>query len=105
MDPRRGDRPTMPIRALFHERLAAWRLAPSGRNRARAHCHCRPADRTRARLQLEGLEDRCLLSGGPPITEFPLPSGNQPYQIAAGLDGNLWFTIIGTGGDLGMINP
>src|SRR5215471_9255439 len=26
------------------------------------------------------------------ITEFPLPKDSSPYEIAAGPDGNLWFT-------------
>ena len=27
------------------------------------------------------------------VTEFPVPTAaSQPYQITAGLDGNLWFT-------------
>jgi hypothetical protein len=32
-----------------------------------------PGDRTRRQLRLEGLEDRCLLSGISSITEFPPP--------------------------------
>ena len=60
--------------------------------------------RTRVRFQLEGLEDRCLLSGGPAITEFPLPGGGTvPYQIVAGSDGNLWFSL-SRGGYIGRIN-
>jgi virginiamycin B lyase len=50
----------------------------------------RLADRVRARPRLEGLEDRCLLS--PTITEFPVPGKAGPNQVAAGPDGNLWFT-------------
>ena len=34
-------------------------------------------------LRLEGLEDRCLLSGISAITEFPLPSGSSLSEIAA----------------------
>jgi streptogramin lyase len=42
-------------------------------------------------LAVELLENRCLLSGG--ITEFPVPDANgQPFGIAAGPDGNIWFT-------------
>jgi streptogramin lyase len=31
------------------------------------------------------------------FTEFSLPSGSSPFQIASGPDGNLWFTDVGTG--------
>ena len=45
----------------------------------------------RARLQLERLEERCLLTGA--ITEFPiLTAGSGPFGIVTGPDGNLWFT-------------
>jgi streptogramin lyase len=27
------------------------------------------------------------------LSQFPVPSSEQPYQIATGADGNLWFTI------------
>ena len=61
----------------------------------------RSADRVRARPRLEGLEDRCLLS----ITEFPVPTaGADPWAIATGPDGNLWFTER-DGNKIGMINP
>jgi virginiamycin B lyase len=44
-----------------------------------------------ARLRVERLEDRCLLSGG--ITELPFPGGfGAPVNITSGPDGNLWFT-------------
>jgi len=63
---------------------------------------------TRARFRLEGLEDRCLLSGISAITEFPLPSGsltNSAVQgITTGPDGNVWFTDPGANA-IGMINP
>jgi streptogramin lyase len=63
--------------------------------------------RTRARFRLEGLEERCLLSGISSITEFPLPSpqgqGNLT-GITVGPDGNLWFTDWGDN-SIGMINP
>jgi streptogramin lyase len=59
---------------------------------------------------LEHLEDRRLLTGG--ITELPFPSGfGQPFDIAAGPDGNLWFTQETTGTDtissdhIGRITP
>jgi streptogramin lyase len=69
----------------------------------------RPFDwtRSRARFQLEGLEERCLLSGISGISEFQnggLGSDFQsPRQIAAGPDGNLWFTP--TGEAIATINP
>ncbi len=61
--------------------------------------------RVRARVELERLEDRCLLSGGPTITEFPLPAsgGSVPNGIVAGPDGNVWFAL--DSGSIGMINP
>lgn len=65
---------------------------------------------TRTQLQLEGLEDRCLLSGISSITEFPLPSGSfsstmwSPEGITTGPDGNIWFTEAGADA-IGMINP
>jgi streptogramin lyase len=61
----------------------------------------RVRERTRIRPKLEGLEDRSLLS----ITEFPVPTpGATPWSIAAGPDGNLWFTER-DGNKVGMINP
>jgi streptogramin lyase len=61
----------------------------------------RSVDRVRAQPRLEGLEDRCLLS----ITEFPVPTpGAMPWSIAAGPDGNLWFTERDAN-KVGMINP
>jgi streptogramin lyase len=57
--------------------------------------------RTWARLQIEGLEDRYLLS----ITEFPVPTPSATtWSIADGPDGNLWFTER-DGNKVGMINP
>src|SRR5262245_60259804 len=43
----------------------------------------------RARLELEALDDRILLS----VTEFPLPDTltPRPEGITRGPDGNLWF--------------
>jgi len=71
---------------------------PNGRLRRAVR---RPLDRTRARFQLEGLEDRCLLS----ITEFPVPTPSATtWSIASGPDGNLWFTER-DGNKIGMINP
>jgi len=65
----------------------------------------RASRRTRARFALEGLEDRCLLSSISGITEFPVPGTTfSPNGIAAGPDGNLWFTDGGHNA-IGMINP
>ncbi len=52
----------------------------------------RPARGTRRTAPaIEGLEDRRLLSIS--ITEFPIPTANSdPTAIAAGPDGNIWFT-------------
>ena len=54
----------------IHRRIAGHR---AGRHRRRRPDR-RPSDRTRARFRLEGLEDRCLLSGISAITEFPSPA-------------------------------
>jgi len=67
-----------------------------------------PGDRTRRQFRLEGLEDRCLLSGISAITEFPLPSGSSlPGAVGAittGPDGNIWFSDPGAN-SIGTINP
>ena len=59
--------------------------------------------------RLEGLEDRCLLSGQVAITAFPIPTANySPYGITTGPDGNLWFTEPNNmypGNNIGVINP
>jgi len=67
----------------------------------------RPSDRsrTRARFRLEGLEDRCLLSGISAVTSFPTPSqGNGDSGITTGPDGNVWFTEPGAS-KIAMISP
>ena len=53
----------------------------------RAASRHRSQDRTRnrARFRLEGLEDRCLLSGISAITEFNLPSGNFSGNSSGGI--------------------
>ncbi len=62
----------------------------------------RRLDRSRRRFGLEGLEERCLLSGLSSVTEYSAPQA-LAGPIAAGPDGNLWF---GMGNDeLGEINP
>jgi len=61
-------------------------------------------DRRRARFRLEGLEERCLLSGISAITEFSAPVANFRDAITAGPDGNLWFTEYSANA-IGMINP
>jgi virginiamycin B lyase len=38
------------------------------------------------------------------VTEFPLPSGSEPFGITTGPDGNLWFTERGLG-QIGLITP
>jgi uncharacterized repeat protein (TIGR01451 family) len=56
-----------------------------------------------ARLQVEGLEWRSLLSVT--INEFPVPTtGSDPTDIATGPDGDLWFTE-SLGNKIGQINP
>ena len=59
-----GLTPLTRIRSFEH------RLAQHGRRAHRSQC---TPDRTRARFQLEGLEERCLLSGISSITEYNLP--------------------------------
>jgi streptogramin lyase len=63
----------------------------------------RRSDRTRARFQLEGLEERWLLS----VTEFSLPAPHGARAITTGPDGNLWFTDGGffQQGWIGVVNP
>jgi parallel beta-helix repeat protein len=50
----------------------------------------------------------CLVASGPitgSITEFPIPTvGSEPIGIAAGPDGNLWFTEF-VGNNIGQISP
>ncbi len=48
-----------------------------------------------------------LGKGEPQITEFPIPKENYPNQIAAGPEGNMWFTDSGFGGGarIGRITP
>ena len=68
--------------------------------------------RTLARLATTWLVLLCsaltALSGGvaaagPAITEFVLPTGNsQPWTVAAGPDGNVWFTEF-LGNNIGRI--
>lgn len=57
----------------------------------------------RARLAVEMLEHRCLMTTTAAITAFSIPSGNSPFGVAAGPDGNVWFTE--KAGEIGMINP
>ena len=87
----------MPLPASIHELVAELGFATLRTKRQRA----RPTIRRPhpARPRVEGLEDRCLLS----ITEFPVTSGGNLYSIAAGSDGNLWFTQLGA--NIGKINP
>ena len=46
------------------------------------------SSRASFRPRIEGLEHRCLLS----ITEYPVAAGSAPIGIAAGPDGNLYYT-------------
>src|SRR5215217_7901475 len=39
------------------------------------------------------------------ITEFPVSAGTVPYGIAAGADGNVWFTDVGATPAIGRITP
>lgn len=85
------------------KRVVGLGLASFGRTRARSRRVSR--ERTRSRFHLEGLEDRCLLSGISGFAEFPVPSANIATDgITAGPDGNLWFVERSTG-KIGQINP
>jgi len=63
-----------------------------------------PERRRTYRPRLEALEERCQLAVT--ITEFSsgLSANSSPQYIAAGQDGNLWFTE-GGGGAIGRITP
>jgi len=89
--------PLVPIRG-FESRAVEHdhRTRPGRRSPDRA--------RTRARFQLEGLEERCLLSGISSISEFPVPVARGLNAITAGPDGNVWFTEESANA-IGMINP
>ena len=90
------------VPSTFQNRLVRLGIAGIGRDRPRAY---RRSDHTRVGFRLEGLEDRCLLSGISGITEFALPSpGSSLTGITAGPDGNLWFADRGSNA-IGMINP
>jgi streptogramin lyase len=91
-----------------HQRIAGLSFTPFASDRRCACRHSSQRNRARSwtRFQLEGLEDRCLLSSISGVTEFPVPGGvtPQPNSIAAGRDGNLWFTE-SSANAIGMINP
>src|SRR5687768_15943038 len=38
------------------------------------------------------------------ITEFPVPRGSRPHDVAPALDGGVWYTAQGSG-ELGWLNP
>jgi streptogramin lyase len=89
--------------ALIHASQCR-RAVPDGR-RARSNHRLHSRTRTRAQFQLEGLEERCLLSGISGITEIPVPGiGDGTTSITPGPDGNLWFTETAPNA-IGMINP
>src|SRR5262252_6287005 len=79
------------------DRSLPWKwLRGSGKRRATVR---KPP---RARLALEALDDRILLS----VTEFPIVNdlNNRPQGITRGPDGNLWFTETSTD-RIGRITP
>jgi len=91
--------PLASICASLHDRAV--------QDRQRTRRGRRPPDRRAtngARFRLEGLEERCLLSGISGYTEYPIPSGNTGTYITTGPDGNLWFTE-GNASKVGMISP
>ena len=90
------------VPSTIQNHLARLGIAGIGRDRRRAHS-C--SVRRRVRLGLEGLEQRCLLSGISGFTEYPLPAASAgDTGIVAGADGNLWF-IENSANKIGMINP
>ena len=90
------------VPSTIQNRLIRLGIARIGRDRRGAH---RRADHTRARFRLEGLEDRCLLSGISGISEFAIPAAAAALSgITAGPDGNVWFTDRGDNA-VGEINP
>ena len=73
----------------LRKRIADLGFASIGRAPRRAS----RVEGTRRILRLEGLEERCLLSGVSSIIEYPVnTAGANPMGIAMGPDGNLWFT-------------
>src|SRR5690242_9338138 len=88
-------------------RLRGWfsrgSSAPGGDERAP-----RRSSRNRRRPHFDGLETRQLLSGSPPIREFPISTPtSQPIGITLGPDGNVWFTQSGPNNTprIGRITP
>jgi uncharacterized repeat protein (TIGR01451 family) len=79
-------------------------IVQRGQNsRLRSGVGSRESRKRNRRLQVEGLESRCLLSAT--INEFPVPtSDSNPTDIVTGPDGNLWFTE-SLGNKIGEINP
>ena len=76
-----------------------------GKNPNSASLATRRRLRVQKHFRLEGLEMRCLLSGNPAISEFPIPTpSSAPDDITAGPDGNLWFTE-GYANQIGRITP
>jgi streptogramin lyase len=83
-----------------------WRPCLSRKSFNRRSVHSRTAyrsGRVRSLLQLQRLEDR-VVPTGPTINEFPITAGSTPANIAAGPDGNLWFTEE-SANQIGTINP
>jgi virginiamycin B lyase len=88
-----------------HQRIAGLTFTPFASDRRRARRHPPERTRSQARLQLEGLEDRSLLSGISGYTEYSLPTASaEPTAIVAGPDGNLWF-LENVANKIGMANP
>jgi streptogramin lyase len=77
-----------------------WRSLVAGRKPVKMR---KPAQGLfgRATLGVEVLEDRCLMTAA--IAEYPVPSGNSPFGITSGPDGNVWFTE--KAGQIAMMNP
>jgi streptogramin lyase len=79
---------------MFANGNIAQLLQRYGKNANSDSLATRRRSRVRKHPRLEGLEMRCLLSGNPAISEFPIPTPSSlPVGgMTAGPDGNLWFT-------------
>ncbi len=55
-------------------------------------------------LLAAGLFGLAVLAAGQTITEFTIPSGGNPFDLALGPDGNLWFTEA-QGNRVGKVTP
>jgi streptogramin lyase len=98
----------MEIKTMFSRFMQLAPIQSSQDHRTVQKCRCPRASRCnrdsiRAQFQLEGLEERCLLSSISSISEFAVPGVGAGQSITSGPDGNVWFTEPGPNA-IGMIN-